>query len=359
MLRFSLHARDARGRIAGASEHPFEGDARIDLHRQRRRLAGPRDRVHVGAAVAGDAAADVAGEVLGGELERRERRVLSDVPGEHLIDRHAEADVLRLGLLGDDAAQPAGGAHRVVGRVLATGARQVAVDGQVIAERLERLQDRRDLERAVRRRRHPVLDRHRRSARRRRRTAAAMAALCADGRERRQHRVEERQREGGAEAAQDGSTRQRTLRHEHDDPQSPCPVELRLQSRRTPPGRGGPEASAFWPHLERRALHDAEHDRREAIVLRRGVARRCRGPPADRTPEALVRAHKSASFPRASGRRPPGASESAARSSATPCNGVPSGSAPLASTGAPASRVRQAPTALKFSIENPSGSVSR
>ena len=39
----------------------------------------PRDRVHVGAAVARAAAADVAREVLGGDLDRRERRVLSDL----------------------------------------------------------------------------------------------------------------------------------------------------------------------------------------------------------------------------------------------------------------------------------------
>ena len=56
-------------------------------------------RVHVGAAVAGVAAADVAGEVLGRQLERRERRVLADLLGDDLVDRDAGADVLGLGPL--------------------------------------------------------------------------------------------------------------------------------------------------------------------------------------------------------------------------------------------------------------------
>ena len=76
-------------------------DARVDLHRQRRRRRRPGDRVHVGAAVAGRAGADVAGEVLGRELERRERRVLADLLRDDLIDRRADADVLAFGPLRD------------------------------------------------------------------------------------------------------------------------------------------------------------------------------------------------------------------------------------------------------------------
>ena len=59
----------AAARRAGAAEEPLEGDARIDLHRQRLSLARPRQRVHVGAGVLRVAAADVAGEVLGRELD--------------------------------------------------------------------------------------------------------------------------------------------------------------------------------------------------------------------------------------------------------------------------------------------------
>ena len=56
------------------AEQALERDPRVDLHRQRRGRGRPRDRVHVGAAEPRRAAADVAGEVLGRELERRERR---------------------------------------------------------------------------------------------------------------------------------------------------------------------------------------------------------------------------------------------------------------------------------------------
>ena len=132
---------------AGAAEHPLEGHARVDLHRQRRGFAGPGDRVHVGAAVARHAAADVAGEVLGGELERRERRVLADLLRQHLVDGDAEPDVLGLGLLGHHAAQPARRADRVIGGGQPAGARQVADHVHLRAERLERREDRRDLQR--------------------------------------------------------------------------------------------------------------------------------------------------------------------------------------------------------------------
>ena len=55
-----------RSRVdAAVAEQPLERAARIDLHRQRRRRRRPRDRVVVRAAVAGRAAADVAGEVFG------------------------------------------------------------------------------------------------------------------------------------------------------------------------------------------------------------------------------------------------------------------------------------------------------
>ena len=75
----ALPSRGALRRAAGLAEQPLEHRARIDLHRQRRRRRAPRDRVGVGAAVSRRARADVAGEVLGGELERRKRRVLPDL----------------------------------------------------------------------------------------------------------------------------------------------------------------------------------------------------------------------------------------------------------------------------------------
>ena len=87
MLR-SVRIRASRSSgCAAAAEHPLEHHARIDLHRQRRRRRLPVERVHVGAAVAGIAGADESGEVFGRHLERRERRVLADLPRDDLIDR--------------------------------------------------------------------------------------------------------------------------------------------------------------------------------------------------------------------------------------------------------------------------------
>ena len=80
------------GRRAVAAEHPLEDDARVDLHRERLRRRPPRDGAHVRAEVIARAAAEVARVILGGELHRRERRVLSDLRRDDLIDRRAEMD---------------------------------------------------------------------------------------------------------------------------------------------------------------------------------------------------------------------------------------------------------------------------
>ena len=112
MLRSSrMRARALLGGVA-AAEHPLEQDARVDLHRQRRRRRLPAQRVGVRAAVAGRARAEQRGEVLGGHLERRERRVLADLLGDDLIDRDAEPEVgpsVRFGVTpgASDAGAPA------------------------------------------------------------------------------------------------------------------------------------------------------------------------------------------------------------------------------------------------------------
>ena len=210
-----LHPRLALGRRPGAAEHPFERGARVDLHRVRLRLGRPGDRVHVGAGIAGHAAADVAAEVLSGNLHRRKRRVLTDLLGNDLIDADADLDVLGLGLLGDRAAQPAGGADGVVGHRLAARPRQVAEQVQAVTERLERLEDGLELEAGARRVRHPVL---------RRRAVGKVdgaEALRRRGRrlgqrgERRDHRFEQRQRHRGADSAQERAPGQCSLGDKH------------------------------------------------------------------------------------------------------------------------------------------------
>ena len=81
-----------------------------------------------------------------------------------------------------------------------------------------------------------------------------------------------------------------------------------------------------------------EHDRREAVVAARGVARRSRGRPACRSTRGRGRARRSAASRSACRRTRPGGCSSAWRSAdrrRRPC--VPSASSPDASIGAPAS----------------------
>ena len=136
MLRSSLSPDLPIGRASRATEHALERGAGIDLHRQPRSLRRPGNRVHVRAAVAGNAAADVTGEILCCEFERRERRLLANVLGENLIDADAHADVFGFRLLRQGAGQPAGRTHGVIGRVLSAGAGQVTHQGHLVAERL-------------------------------------------------------------------------------------------------------------------------------------------------------------------------------------------------------------------------------
>ena len=131
-----------RARLA---EQPFEHHARVDLHRQRRRRRAPADRVRVDAAEADRARADIAREVLRGQLQRRKRRVLADLLGDHLIDRGVGADVLRFGAFGVHAGQPSGRADGVIAGRRA-GAGEIADHDQRIAESLERFEARRKIE---------------------------------------------------------------------------------------------------------------------------------------------------------------------------------------------------------------------
>ena len=79
-------------------------------------------------------------------------------------------------------------------------------------------------------------------------------------------------------------------------------------------------------------------------------------------PSIRGQARKSSAFRSTSGRTSPAPAAAPARSSTTPLICVPSTSWPDASTGAPRvppSRVRQAPTASKFSSARPAGSIMR
>src|SRR5688572_17484032 len=68
------------------TEQPLEHDTWIDLHRQRCRRGAPAERVGVDAAEPHCAGAHVTGEVVSGELQGREWRLLADLARHDLID---------------------------------------------------------------------------------------------------------------------------------------------------------------------------------------------------------------------------------------------------------------------------------
>ena len=157
-----LLARQALRRVGAVAEQPLEDHLRAVLHRQRQRVVPPGDGVVVRAAVAGAA---VQRHFLDAHFDRRQRRVLADVLGEHLIDGLA---AVHGALLGMRAAQEHRRRARVIRagvRALAAGqrVRQVADDVQAVAEFLERLQRLGELEAAAFRRRRPLV--HRRAVR--------------------------------------------------------------------------------------------------------------------------------------------------------------------------------------------------
>ena len=126
------------------AEQPLEDDLRIVLHRQRRVRTLPRNRVAVRAA---QAVAAVQARLFDRQLERRQGRVLPDLLRGNLIDGDAERR-LRAGF-GERAAEKRGGRAVVIRRRAAAvgiGVPQIADDVDLVVERLERLQDRRELE---------------------------------------------------------------------------------------------------------------------------------------------------------------------------------------------------------------------
>ena len=207
MLRSRSPARVALRRGARLAEQPLEHRARIDLHRQRRRRRAPGDRVGVGAAVSGRARADVAGEVLRRQFERREGRVLTDLRGHDLIDRDAGENVLGLRALRSHTGEPPCRADRVIATRRGRPD-QVRDHHDRVAEWFERLQRRRELESRSDAGRRPrfhdraVGNEHRPEA------CARLRRRLRERGDRRHHRVEQRQRDRGADSAQERSPRQ-------------------------------------------------------------------------------------------------------------------------------------------------------
>ena len=192
---------------AAVAEHALEHDLRVQLHRQRGRRRRPRDAVRVGAAVAFAAVARIRAGIFDRELHRREQVVLSDLLRDQLIDRGAVVDVgarRPLGLVRTEERRR----HPVIGRALPwrrfrrTGVK-AAQDHRLFPERFERLEDRRHREAGSHLVRHPVARRHAV-----RHEGGDEARLRGGGglrqkRRGRHHRVEQRQRERHAGAAQE------------------------------------------------------------------------------------------------------------------------------------------------------------
>ena len=163
MLRSSATPRQP-GRRVGAvavAEQPLEDDARVVLHRQRRRRAAPGDRVGVGAAVAGSQAPD---EVAPTRARARATRAACACPsswrrsGPSRCRHWMSAPSVFFGV---HAGQAASAGARMVARAVAEQrvgllVRQAAQHEQPIAERRQRLQDRRELERRALGRRRPA-----------------------------------------------------------------------------------------------------------------------------------------------------------------------------------------------------------
>ena len=186
---------------SGAAEQPLEDDAGIDLHGQRRGRSGPRDRVHVRAAVAYVARADKAGEVLRRELEGGEGRALADCLRDDLIDGRFVPDVDALGLLRRDTRQPHGGCRRVPASREILGTVEPTHDTQMVAERFERLQDGREIKPPAFPCRRPLIEDLAVGHVDGPKSAHRVGRCLGRGRQRGYHRLEQRERHGDAHAA--------------------------------------------------------------------------------------------------------------------------------------------------------------
>ena len=327
-LCFSLSRADALLGRAGLAEHPLEGHARVDADRQRARVVAPGERVEerAGEAVAG---ADGGAHVLGADLDRSQRRVVGDHVGDVLIERLLRLDLaegvaraLAAADRADAVQERRAGAevHRCAPRRL-----HLADRDKLIAERLERLHDRLELEVGAGVVRMPGVGIHavrhvdRAEPERRARPPFAPAPSSA-----------------GTIASSSGSAiaapnvPRRNVRRDR------CFFVMIMA---TAPSLVRPLLDWFGrlqprPHLERRALDDAVNDRREAVVVLR---RLLHDAPDDRHIGRLeAAAQRVGQHPLGQhGDEGFGRLRIASRSATGPSTFVPSASTPAASIGAP------------------------
>jgi hypothetical protein len=212
------------GRRASIAEQALENHARVVLDGHRRGRRAPRQRVQIDAAVPVVAASREITEV-DPELERRERSVLPERVRRDLIGGDRVPHVGALGVSRVDAGEPRAGAARMVpvgsvsqhvGLMLC----ETADRDHLIPERREGRQDRRELEVRAFTDGPPVVhadEVHRDAVGQVDEAEAAHSPGRRRGqcRQRRHHRVEQRQRQRGAQAAQEGAAWQRHPGDEH------------------------------------------------------------------------------------------------------------------------------------------------
>ena len=205
------HLGAAVGRGAAIAEQPLEHHAGVGLHLQRSRGVAPGDGVRV------EAVARVArdgGRLLEHQLERRQRRLGAEIAGRELVGGGAELD--RRGadapaaLPGVHPAQPDGGRPRVVAvavteRVgLPVG--EAAHHEQPVLHRREGAEGGRQREPGAGRGRHELLLDHPVGDVHEAQPGSGTRGGPRQGGRRRHHGVEQRQRHGGAQAAEERST---------------------------------------------------------------------------------------------------------------------------------------------------------
>ena len=193
------------GQLAG--EKPLEDQPRIDLARHRRGFVAPRDVVGIRARIAAVAfPRGLAG--LEAEFQRGKARVLAEHGRRDLIGGDAHAHVRALAFQRLRAGEPAPRRARVIAAAVAVRAaavlREAAEHEQLVLMLLERREDVGQLEIRADRGGRPV--RHVSAIRHEHERHAQRRGLAAGGeRAEGEHRVEHRQRDGGADAAEEGA----------------------------------------------------------------------------------------------------------------------------------------------------------
>ncbi len=186
-------------------KEPLEDEPRIDLARHRRRFVAPRNVIRIRARIAGVALAALPAW-LEPELERAEARLPARGVRGHLVRGNADANLRALALERLRASEPASRRARVVASAVRVRAalvlRETAEHEQLVFVRLERLQNIRQIEVCAVRGRRPV--RHVRAVRDEKKRHACGRLFCDRAGERlhRDHCIEHRQRDRGAEAAE-------------------------------------------------------------------------------------------------------------------------------------------------------------